>query len=111
MVPENETAASIDRSPPPAFASARRVGRLAVKVAYLESLVGVQAKRVPYNDQDFFRPVSPYVVPGDRQSGLSFGVRPPGPLLGTPVVPMRLRRFSTHCRSSFGQPSQSRKAM
>jgi lysophospholipase L1-like esterase len=55
------------------------VGREANSV-YGESLAGVQTKRVPYNGHNFFRPVSPYVVPGDPKSGLLFGVQaePPG---------------------------------
>jgi hypothetical protein len=55
------------------------VGREANSV-YGESLAGVQTKRVPYNGHNFFRPVSPYVVPGDPNSGLLFGVQrePPG---------------------------------
>jgi hypothetical protein len=48
--------------------------------AYGEVLNGVQTRRVPYNGHNFFRPVDPFVVPGDRSSGLLFGVHrdPPG---------------------------------
>jgi lysophospholipase L1-like esterase len=55
------------------------VGREAQSV-FGESLAGVQTKQVPYNGHNFFRPVSPYVVPGDPNSGLLFGVQaePPG---------------------------------
>ncbi len=55
------------------------VGREANSV-YGESMNGVQTQRVPYNGHSFFRPVSPYVKPGDASSGLLFGIHahPPG---------------------------------
>lgn len=48
--------------------------------AYGETLNGVQTKRVPYNGHNFFRPLDPFVIPGDKSSGLLFGVQsdPPG---------------------------------
>jgi hypothetical protein len=47
---------------------------------YGETLNGVQTKRVPHSANNFFRPVDPYVIPGDKNSGLLFGVQsePPG---------------------------------
>jgi hypothetical protein len=41
---------------------------------------GVQTLRVPYNGHNFFRPISPYVIPDKPDSGLLFGVQadPPG---------------------------------
>lgn len=55
------------------------VGREANSV-YGETMNGVQTRRVPYNGHAFFRPISPYVVPGDPKSGLLFGIQrdPPG---------------------------------
>jgi hypothetical protein len=50
------------------------VGREANSV-YGETMNGVQTRRVPYNGHAFFRPISPYVIPGDSQSGLLFGVQ------------------------------------
>lgn len=47
--------------------------------AYGETLNGVQTRRVPYNGHNFFRPISPFVVPGDVKSGLLFGVQPESP--------------------------------
>lgn len=55
------------------------VGREANSV-YGETMNGVQTQRVPYNGHSFFRPISPYVIPGDANSGLLFGIhaQPPG---------------------------------
>jgi lysophospholipase L1-like esterase len=55
------------------------IGREANSV-YGETLNGVQTRRVPYNGHSFFRPISPYVIPGNPASGLLFGVQkePPG---------------------------------
>ncbi|HUP81663.1 MAG TPA: FAD-dependent oxidoreductase, partial [Pirellula sp.] len=55
------------------------VGRESNSV-YAETMNGVQTKRVPYNGHNFFRPISPYMVPGDPKSGLLFGIHnsPPG---------------------------------
>lgn len=55
------------------------VGRESNSV-YGETLNGVQTRRVPYNGHNFFRPVDPYVIPGDRTRGLLYGVQsePPG---------------------------------
>jgi hypothetical protein len=55
------------------------VGREANSV-YGESLNGVQTQRVPYGGHNFFRPVNPYVAPGDPKSGRIYGVQkePPG---------------------------------
>jgi lysophospholipase L1-like esterase len=46
---------------------------------YGETMNGVQTKRVPYNGHNFFRPISPYVVPHDPSSGLLFGVHSGSP--------------------------------
>lgn len=54
------------------------VGRESNSV-YGETMNGVQTKRVPYNGHNFFRPISPYVVPGDPRSGLLFGVHAQSP--------------------------------
>jgi lysophospholipase L1-like esterase len=54
------------------------VGREANSV-YGETMNGVQTKRVPYNGHNFFRPISPYVVPGDPKSGLLYGIHNSSP--------------------------------
>src|SRR6478752_10044895 len=54
------------------------VGREANSV-YDEKLNGVQTKRLPYNGHNLFRPLDPYVIPGDKSSGLLFGVQPDPP--------------------------------
>jgi hypothetical protein len=54
------------------------VGREANSV-YGETLNGVQTKRLPYNGHNLFRPLDPYVIPGDKSSGLLFGIRPEPP--------------------------------
>ena len=46
---------------------------------YNETMNGVQTRRVPYNGHNFFRPISPYRIPNDPQSGLLFGVQSEGP--------------------------------
>ncbi|HWA97982.1 MAG TPA: FAD-dependent oxidoreductase [Pirellulales bacterium] len=46
---------------------------------YQETLAGVQTKRLPYSGHNFFRPVDPYINPGDATSGLLFGVSSDGP--------------------------------
>ncbi len=55
------------------------VGREANSV-YGETMNGVQTQRVPYNGHSLFRPISPYVTPGEANSGLLFGIhaQPPG---------------------------------
>jgi hypothetical protein len=47
---------------------------------YGETLNGVQKNRLPYNGHAIFRPLDPYVIPGDQSSGLLFTVQsqPPG---------------------------------
>jgi hypothetical protein len=47
--------------------------------AYGETLNGVQTKRVPYSGHNVFRPLDPYVIVGDKTSGLLFGVQPEPP--------------------------------
>jgi hypothetical protein len=54
------------------------VGREANSV-YGEMLNGVQTNRLPYHGHALFRPLDPYVVPGDKSSGLLFGVQPEPP--------------------------------
>ena len=49
------------------------VGREANAV-YGETINGLQTKRVPYGGHNFFRPVDPFVIPGDPASDLLFGV-------------------------------------
>lgn len=58
---------------------AYHIGREANSV-YGETMNGVQTQRVPYNGHNMFRPISPYIVPGEPASGLLFGVQsePPG---------------------------------
>lgn len=57
---------------------AYRVGREA-NAEFGETLNGVQAKRLPYNGHNFFRPVDPYRRPGDPQSGLLYGIQKESP--------------------------------
>jgi hypothetical protein len=54
------------------------VGREANSV-YGETSNGVQANRLRYNGHAIFRPLDPYVVPGDKSSGLLFTVQPGPP--------------------------------
>jgi hypothetical protein len=51
------------------------IGREANSV-YGETLNGVQANRLRYNGHAIFRPLDPYVIPGDKSSGLLFTVQP-----------------------------------
>jgi lysophospholipase L1-like esterase len=42
---------------------------------YGETMNGVQRNRVPYSPHTFCRPVDGYVVPGDKSSGLLYGIQ------------------------------------